>query len=148
MSRENRKIVKEKISSKFTAHFIDKFLDACYTIYRIANGGTAMNDITSAIKSTIPIGLFNRGMAGKVFDEVKKSGSKVVMKNNSPECVLMSPDEYVRLMDEVNDARLLALAVNRLENSDSEKLLSDKDVYRDLGISDDDLKGYDEVELE
>ena len=54
----------------------------------------------------------------------------------------------VRLMDEVNDARLLALAVNRLENSDSEKLLSDKDVYRDLGITDDDLKGYDEVELE
>lgn len=95
MSRENRKIVKEKINSKFTAHFIDKFFDACYTIYRIANGGTAMNDITSAIKSTIPIGLFNRGMAGKVFDEVKKSGSKVVMKNNSPECVLMSPDEYV-----------------------------------------------------
>ena len=60
----------------------------------------------------------------------------------------MSPDEYVRLMDEVNDARLLALAVNRLENSDSEKLLSDKDVYRDLGITDDDLKGYDEVEFE
>ena len=60
----------------------------------------------------------------------------------------MSPDEYVRLMDEVNDARLLALAVNRLENSDSEKLLSDQDVYRDLGIPDDDLKGYDEVELE
>ena len=148
MSRENRKIVKEKNNSKFTAHFIDKFCDACYTIYRIANGGTAMNDITSAIKSTIPIGLFNRGMAGKVFDEVKKSGSKVVMKNNSPECVLMSPDEYVRLMDEVNDARLLALAVNRLENSDSEKLLSDKDVYRDLGITDDDLKGYDEVEFE
>lgn len=148
MSRDNRKIVKEKINSKFTAHFIDKFFDACYTIYRIANGGTAMNDITSAIKCTIPIGLFNRGMAGKVFDEVKKSGSKVVMKNNSPECVLMSPDEYVRLMDEVNDARLLALAVNRLENSDSEKLLSDKDVYRDLGITDDDLKGYDEVELE
>ena len=52
------------------------------------------------------------------------------------------------MMDEVNDARLLALAVNRLENSDSEKLLSDKDVYRDLGITDDDLKGYDEVEFE
>ena len=104
-----------------------------------------MNDITSAIKNTIPIGLFNRGMADKVFDEVKKSGSKVVMKNNSPECVLMSPDEYIRLMDEVNDARLLVLAVNRLENSDSEKLLSDKDVYHDLGITDDDLKDDGEI---
>jgi PHD/YefM family antitoxin component YafN of YafNO toxin-antitoxin module len=25
------------------------------------------------------------------------------MKNNAPECVLLSPDEYVSLMDEVNE---------------------------------------------
>ena len=37
-------------------------------------------------------------VAGKVFEEVKKTGAKVVMKNNAPECVLLSPEEYIRLM--------------------------------------------------
>ena len=29
------------------------------------------------------------------------------MKNNTAECVLLSPDEYIRLMDELNDAAAL-----------------------------------------
>ena len=58
-----------------------------------------MANITSAIRDTISISLFNRGLAGKIFEDVKQSGAKVVMKNNSAECVLMSPDEYIRLMD-------------------------------------------------
>ena len=44
-----------------------------------------MADISSALRSTIPISLFNRGMAGKVFEDVRRQGAKVVMKNNSPE---------------------------------------------------------------
>ena len=55
-----------------------------------------MSSIRSAIENTIPISLFNRGLAGKIFDEVKRYGAKVVMKNNTPECVLLSPDEYIR----------------------------------------------------
>lgn len=39
-----------------------------------------MNSVVSAIKNTVPISQFNRGMAGKVFSEVKKSGPKVVIK--------------------------------------------------------------------
>ena len=107
-----------------------------------------MIDISSAIKNTISISLFNRGMAGKVFEEVKRSGSKVVMKNNAPECVLMAPDEYVRLMDEVNDARLLALAVSRMEHFDPKKLISGEDVYRELGITAEDIADCNEVEFE
>ncbi len=30
-----------------------------------------MADISSALRSTIPISLFNRGMAGKVFEDVR-----------------------------------------------------------------------------
>ena len=40
--------------------------------------------IRSAIENTIPISQFNRGLAGKIFEEVKRHGAKVVMKNNSP----------------------------------------------------------------
>ena len=44
--------------------------------------------------------------------------AKVVMKNNAAECVLMSPQEYVQLIDEVNDARLLAEAAERMTHFD------------------------------
>ena len=73
-----------------------------------------MADVSGALRSTVPISLFNRGLAGKVFEEVRQQGAKVVMKNNAPECVLRSPEEYLRLIDEVNDAKLAALAAQRM----------------------------------
>lgn len=60
-----------------------------------------MASVMSAITNTVPITQFNRGLAGKIFEDVKQCGAKVVMKNNAAECVLISPDEYVRLMDEL-----------------------------------------------
>ncbi len=69
-----------------------------------------MVSVVSAIRNTVSISLFNRGLAGKIFSDVKRTGAKVVMKNNLPEVVLLPPDEYIRLMDEVNDARLLTIA--------------------------------------
>ena len=96
-------------------------------------------NIIAAIQNTISISQFNRGLAGKIFQDVKNSGAKVVMKNNAPECVLLSPDEYVSLMDEVNDARLLTLAVKRMEKFNPEETIPEEKVMKDLGITDDDL---------
>ena len=107
-----------------------------------------MTDLTGAIKNTVSISLFNRGLAGKVFQEVRKSGAKIVIKNNEPECVLLSPEEYMRLMDEVNDARLLEIAVARMQNYDPETAIPAEEVYRDLGITEEDLARSDEVEIE
>ena len=105
-------------------------------------------NIIAAIQNTISITQFNRGLAGKIFQEVKQSGAKVVMKNNIPECVLISPDEYVRLMDEVNDARLLALAVKRMENLNPNNTISEKQVMEEFGVSEEDLSDFAEVEFE
>ena len=107
-----------------------------------------MSSVLSAIKNTIPISLFNRGLAGKIFDEVKQCGAKVVMKNNAAECVLLSPDEYVRLMDEVNDARLLSIATERFANYDPNNVIHEEEIYKEFGITEDDLAGYEEVEIE
>ena len=104
-------------------------------------------NIIAAIQNTISITQFNRGLAGKIFQEVKQSGAKVVMKNNTPECVLISPDEYVRLM-EVNDARLLALAVKRMENFNPNNTISEKQVMEEFGVSEEDLSDFAEVEFE
>ena len=99
-------------------------------------------------RDTISISLFNRGLAGKIFEDVKQSGAKVVMKNNSAECVLMSPDEYVKLMDEVNDARLLSIANERMQNFNSTNLIPGEALYKELGITKEDLDAIGEVEFE
>lgn len=105
-------------------------------------------NIIAAIENTIPISQFNRGLAGKIFADVRQSGAKVVMKNNAPECVLLSPQEYVRIMDALNDAKLLAIAAERMEHYDSATAISAEEVQKNLGISDEDLSDFEEVEFE
>ena len=107
-----------------------------------------MASVISAIKNTVSISLFNRGQAGKIFEEVRRSGAKVVMKNNVAECVLLSPEDYVRLVDEANDARLEAIAAKRLAHYDPDTLLSQDEVMRELGLTEQDLAGWEDVELE
>ena len=107
-----------------------------------------MDAIRGAIENTVSISLFNKGLAGRIFEDVKRYGAKVVMKNNSAECVLMSPEEYVRLMDEVNDARLLAEASARMSHFDPTKLLSDHQIDEALGLSPADYADTSEVEFE
>ena len=107
-----------------------------------------MQNIASAIRDTISISLFNRGLAGKIFEEVKKSGAKVVMKNNAPECILLSPEDYLKLIDEVNDAKLMALAMQRMQNYDPEKTISEEEADRILGFSKEDMDDFEGVEFE
>ncbi|MCD8129788.1 MAG: type II toxin-antitoxin system Phd/YefM family antitoxin [Lachnospiraceae bacterium] len=106
-----------------------------------------MANIIGAIQNTIPISLFNRGQAGKIFDEVRRCGAKVVMKNNAAECVLLSPEEYVSLMDEVNDARLLTIASERMTNFNPDTLVSQNEVDREFGFTSEELEGI-EVDIE
>lgn len=107
-----------------------------------------MKSVMSALQDTVPINQFNRGLAGKIFEEVKKSGAKVVMKNNTAECVLLSPEEYAKLIDEICDARLLLLASDRMSRADLSKTVTQEEVYRELGLSAADLLGDEDVELE
>ena len=107
-----------------------------------------MKSVMSALRDTVPINQFNRGLAGKIFEEVKKSGAKVVMKNNTAECVLLSPEEYAKLIDEICDARVLLLASDRMSRADLSKTVTQEEVYRELGLSAADLLGDEDVELE
>mgnify|MGYP000420211341 CR=1 FL=1 len=101
-----------------------------------------MADISSALRSTIPISLFNRGMAGKVFEDVRRQGAKVVMKNNSPECVLLSHAEIRHL------CQVAALAAQRIQGFDPANAIPAEEVYRQNGITKAALDSMDEVEFE
>lgn len=108
---------------------------------------TAMS-VMSAINDTISISLFNRGLAGQVFEDVKKTGPKVVIKNNTPECVLLPPEEYVSMVEEINDARLLAVAENRMKDYDPEQSVSETEVLSEFGLTEADLADADKVAIE
>ena len=87
-------------------------------------GGDIFTETITKIGTTVPISMFNNGMADEIFEEVRHSGTKVVMKNDLPECVLMSPEDYVKMSDVYNDAKLLALAEERWKNFDRSRLIS------------------------
>ena len=111
-------------------------------------GVYAMNSIRGAIENTVPISLFNKGLAGKIFEDVRQSGAKLVMKNNAPECVLLSPDEYLRLLDEMNDAKLAALAAERMGRFDPASVVSQEAVDAEFGFTADDIAGAGEINIE
>ncbi len=60
-----------------------------------------MYDALTAIKmlnAFVPISRFNKGEAGKIIEEVKRDGIKVIVKNNAPECVMLSVEAYEKLV--------------------------------------------------
>ena len=107
-----------------------------------------MVNLTGAINHTIPISQFHKGMAAQIFSDVRKSGAKVVIKNNEPECVLMSPAEYMDLMEELADAKLKLLALQRIANGALEHTSTQEEVMASFGITDEDLAAMEEVEIE
>ena len=107
-----------------------------------------MPTVLSAIEKTVPISQFNRGLAGQIFSDVKASGSKVVMKNNAAEVVLVPPDEYIEIMDTINDYLLLTMAVERMSSYDSNTLISEEEMDKRLGITQEEIDAAQEVEFE
>ena len=101
----------------------------------------ALNTV-NILDSIIPISLFNKGQANKIFSDVKKFGTRIVVKNNVPECILMSPQNYQRMMEEYENAILAVEAEKRL--SQSTEYISHDDVMKEFGLSDSDL---DDVEV-
>ena len=108
-----------------------------------------MNEMSvrEVMKSIVPITRFNKGEASRIFEEVAASGTKIVMKNNKPACVLMSPDKYEALMETLADYALLEEAQARMEHFNPAESLSREEVMDSLDITQEDLDGVD-VEVE
>ncbi|MDQ6958034.1 MAG: type II toxin-antitoxin system Phd/YefM family antitoxin [Mariprofundaceae bacterium] len=89
------------------------------------------------------------GIASFVADEMlsatelsKKTGSVltdltehmhrrfVIMRNNRPNAVLLSMDEYEHLLEQVEDAELSQVAEKRLANYDQKSAISHEDMQR------------------
>lgn len=77
-----------------------------------------MNTARDIMNSIVPISRFNKGEAGKVFDEVSKEGAKIVIRNNVPICVLLNPQKYEAMLEELENYRLYAEASKRMSRPD------------------------------
>ena len=107
-----------------------------------------MNPVRSMLENTVPISMFNKGMAGNIFESVRQSGTKVVMKNNVAECVLLSPEEYIAIIDELEDMYLMAEARSRMDNFNADKLISREEFDRRFGITEEDIEDFEGVDFE
>lgn len=105
------------------------------------------NDVNNIINSLVPISRFNKGEANKIFDEVQISGTKVVIKNNKPTCVLLSLDTYEELIEKLSDYILLEEAEKRMEQNNPQENISQEEVMEKYNITSEDLDSI-EVELE
>jgi antitoxin StbD len=103
--------------------------------------------ISGVLNSLVPISRFNKGEANKIFDEVRETGFKIVLKNNSPACVLITPEIYEEMLETIENYRLLVEAEKRMVNAKAEDFIPSEKAMQELGISEADLKAID-VELE
>lgn len=103
--------------------------------------------VMGIMNAIVPITRFNKGEANRIFDEVESCGTKIVMKNNRPTCILMSPEKYETLMEMLSDYILQEEAERRMASADSEKAMSHLEVMESFGITEMDLDRT-EVEIE
>ena len=99
------------------------------------------------VNSLVPISRFNKGEANKIFEEVKRTGFKIVLKNNSPACVLLTPEAYAELLETLENYRLFIEAEKRMEKAKAEDFIPAGKAMQELGIKELDLEGTD-VEFE
>ena len=100
------------------------------------------------IKSLVPITQVNKGQASRIFDRLNTEKQLIVLKNNVPSAVIISPEEYIRLSEIAENYYLLAEAQQRIGKNNGKKSLSFDDVMKNYGISEDDIENAEDPEIE
>ncbi|MBR1439401.1 MAG: hypothetical protein IJ587_12795 [Synergistaceae bacterium] len=100
----------------------------------------------SESNTVIPLSAFNEGRAAEIFGEVRRSGTRLVVNDDdSAACIPMSPEEY---SDKFNEAVLIGIARERMKHFDRSRLVSQEEFDKRFGITEKDLEGWEEIELE
>lgn len=104
-----------------------------------------MNNAT-LLDNLVPVSEFSHGGASRQFARVGDGNPVIVMKNNRPSAVIISPDDYKRFLNAQEDLALYAEAQERLDRAEGH-FLSHEEAFGDKGFqyTDADL---DDVEFE
>ena len=101
----------------------------------------------SAILNTISNSEFSKMSAEKIFESIRDEDIKVVLKNNKPECILMSPEYYDDLMETLNDMKMTIQIKDRMQSYDPKDNISFEEHLKKENITYEDLKNFDDVEI-
>ncbi|MBE0451922.1 MAG: type II toxin-antitoxin system Phd/YefM family antitoxin [Clostridia bacterium] len=106
------------------------------------------SDLKSTLEHIISVSELGRGQASKIVQTVEESKEPyIVMKNNKPQVMIISIDEYLELQDIKENFELLKLASKRVSESREDSYISFEDVMKDLDIENlEDIE--DSVEIE
>lgn len=107
-----------------------------------------MAETANILQNLIPITQFNKGQAAKIFDRLSTEKKLIVLKNGKPSAVILSPEEYERLIEIEEDYILLAEANKRIDESRDEGTVSFDTIMADLNISENELLDVEEVDIE
>lgn len=107
-------------------------------------------DLRNALEHIISVSELGRGKASKVISDVECNKEQyIVVKNNKPQAIIMSIDEYSELQKLKEEYGLLQVASQRVAETNDDEYISYKDVINELDITDDELKELaDDVEIE
>ena len=103
---------------------------------------------TDFLQSLVPISQFNKGQAAKIFDRLHSEKELIVLKNNQPSAVILSPEEYTRLTEIEEDYFLLLEANRRIEENGDKTTVSLDSVMDHLGISKEELLDAEDADIE
>ncbi len=107
-------------------------------------------DLRGIIGKLVSVSDLSRGMASKIIQKVGKDKEQyIVVKNNKPEAVILSVEEYMELIEAKEDLQLLQLADSRMKNYAPEETVSHDDVLNRYNIKEEKLDELMEtVEIE
>lgn len=125
----------------------DVYKTKFYKILEIAKGALILAITADLLQSLVPISQFNKGQAARIFDRLHSERELIVLKNNQPSAVILSPEEYTRLTEIEEDYFLLLEANKRMEDNGNKKTISFDSVMSDLGISEDELLDTEDVDI-
>ncbi len=104
--------------------------------------------VGNILKNLVPITQFNKGQAAKIFDRLKTEHRIVVLKNNTPSAIILSPDEYQRLLEIEENSILLNLAEQRLANYEPGDGIPYEEALLQMCLTHKDIENAEDLEIE
>ncbi len=103
---------------------------------------------SNLLQCLVPITQFNRGQASRIFDRLRTEKQLIVLKNNQPSAVILSPEEYERLSEIEENYLLLMEASERLKKNERKETIPFTDVLASLGITEQELNETEDIKIE
>lgn len=98
--------------------------------------------------SLVPINQFTGSQASRVFERLHQENQLIVLKDDQPAAVILSPKEFSRLSEIEEDYQLLLEANKRLANNIDATTLSREQLMRELNITEAEIANAKDVVIE